>query len=242
MMDAHTIRSIDNGNTWDDPICIEYPEKSGERASVRGNSVELDDKSIIMGISTYYRDYDKRVIRLVKSPDYGKTWEKLNDILHPEGHFMGEPNLFRTKSGKLVCMMRTHLNVPDRNVYEDGNDDLSPMHVSYSYDDGKTWTSPEKTKYTSPSPFHALQLSSGNVLMTYGHRYSPYGIKAVLLDGEFENIHSAEEILIRDDGVNHDLGYTSSVQMPNGNILVTYYIFHKNDTRRYIAGTILREE
>ena len=242
MMDAHSIRSYDGGITWDNPICIEYPNKSGQRASVRGNVVELDDNSIILGVSTYYKEYSKRVIRIVKSPDKGKTWAKLTDIIHPDGHFMGEPNLFKTKSGKLVCMMRTHHNIPDRNVYEDGNSDMSPMHVSYSNDDGKTWTIPEKTKFTSPSPFHALQLSGGNVLITYGHRYTPYGIKAVLLDGEFENIHEAEEILIRDDGVNHDLGYTSSVQMSNGDILVTYYIFHKNDTTRYIAGTILREE
>jgi hypothetical protein len=139
-------------------------------------------------------------------------------------------------------MLRTHLNIPDRNAYQDGNMDMTPMHVCYSYDNGKTWSALVKTKYTSPSPFHALQLKSGNVLMTYGHRYSPYGIKAVLLDGEFKNLHEAGEVLIRDDGVNHDLGYTSSVLMPNGDILVTYYIFHKEDTRRYIGGTILREE
>ena len=242
MMDSHSIRSFDGGKTWDAPVCMEYPDKNGERASVRGNVVEFEDGSVIIGVTTYYRDYSNRVVRILKSRDKGMTWEKLADIKHPDGHFMGEPNLFKTKSGKIVCMLRTHLNIPDRNAYQDGNMDMTPMHVCYSYDNGTTWSSLVKTKYTSPSPFHALQLKSGNVLVTYGHRYSPYGIKAVLLDGEFKNLHEAGEVLIRDDGVNHDLGYTSSVLMPNGDILVTYYIFHKEDTRRYIGGTILREE
>ena len=242
MMDAHTIRSYDGGKTWDTPVCIDYEGKNGRRSSVRGNVIELDDGSIIFGLATYDIDRSKRYIRIVKSSNKGKTWEKLYDIVHPDGCFMGEPNLFKTKSGKIACLIRTHVISEERNVYDDGNEDMSHMHISFSYDDGQTWSVPEKTKYTSPSPFHALQLKSGNVLMTYGHRYTPYGIKAVLLNGELTDIHDAEEIQIRDDGVNHDLGYTSSVQMPNGDILVTYYIFHKNNTIRYIAGTILREE
>lgn len=241
MMDAHTIRSYDGGNTWDAPICIDYEGKEGLRSSVRGNIVELDDKSIVLAVSTYDTDHSKRYIIILKSSNHGKTWKKLTHIVHPDSHIIGEPNLFKTKLGKIACLMRTHITDTKRSVYDDGNADLSPMHISYSYDDCCTWTTPEKTKYTSPSPFHLLQLSSGNVLMTYGHRYSPYGIKAVLLDGELSDIHTADELLIREDGVNHDLGYTSSIGMPNGDILVTYYIFHKNDTTRYIAGTILRE-
>lgn len=242
MMDSHSTRSYDNGQTWDNPICVEYEGKNEQRSSVRGNVIELDDGCLILALTTYDKTFDKRFIIILKSCNQGITWEKINDIIHPNGYFMGEPNLFRTETGKIVCLLRTHIPNETRNVYDDGNSDMSPMHFCVSYDNGNTWSDPEKTKFTSPSPFHALQLSSGNILVTYGHRYSPYGIKAFLVDGEFENIHTAEEILIRDDGVNHDLGYTSSVQMPNGDILVTYYIFHENDTTRYIAGTILREE
>lgn len=244
MMDAHAIWSADGGETWSLPQKIDYEGKEGQRASLRGNVAELPDSSLLLGLPIYNENRSKRFVRIVKSADKGHTWEKIFDIYHPDGHFIGEPNLFRTGSGKLVCFLRTHIEQKGdgSKAYKDGNQRLTPMHVSYSYDDGKTWTVPEATEYHSPSPFHALQLDSGNVLMTYGHRYSPYGIKAVLLDGELENIHEAEEILIRGDGVNHDLGYTSSVQMENGDILVTYYIFHNDDTRRYIAGTILRED
>jgi len=242
MMDAHTIRSIDNGETWDDAICIDYEGKNGDRASARGNVVELDDGSILFGLPMYSTDRQARIIRIIKSSDKGKTWKKLYDIQKPYECMMGEPNLFKTKSGRIACFIRTHFEDKGKNVYEDGNQDLTPMHVSFSDDNGLTWTMPEKTKYDSPSPFQAIQLKSGNVLLSYGHRYSPYGIKVMLLDSELKNLHTAEEFLIRDDGVNHDLGYTSSVQMDNGDILVTYYIFHKNDTHRYIAGTILREE
>lgn len=242
IQDAHTIRSYDNGKTWDEPIKIEYKGKDDLKSSLRGNTVELPDGSVLLALPTYDMNQSRRFIRIIKSFDCGKTWKKLYDIPKPENCFMGEPNLFRTESGKIACFIRTHIDVPGKNVYEDGNQEMSPMHVSFSHDNGETWSNSEKTRFFSPSPFHALQLKSGNVLLSYGHRYSPYGIKVILLDGELKNIHEAKEIFIRDDGVNHDLGYTSSVQMQNGDILVTYYIFHKNDTTRYIAGTILREE
>ena len=241
MMDAHTIRSNDNGLTWDEAVCIDYEGKNGNRASVRGNVVELDDGSIILGIAMYSKEMSERIVRIVKSFDRGKTWTKLYDIRKPCECMMGEPNLFKTKSGKIACFIRTHIEDNAKNVYSDGNNDLSPMHISYSFDNGNTWTQPVRTKYNSPSPFQAIQLESGNVLLSYGHRYSPYGINVMLLDGELTNIDSAEEYVIRDDGVNIDLGYTSSVQMDNGDILVTYYIFSKEDTHRYIGGSILRE-
>ncbi|MBN1623500.1 MAG: exo-alpha-sialidase [Clostridia bacterium] len=241
MMDAHTIRSNDGGLTWDEALCIEYEGKNGDRASARGNVVELDDGSILFGLPMYSQNMNERIIRIIKSFDKGKTWTKLNDIKKPYKCVMGEPNLFKTKSGKIACFIRTHIEHSNRNVYDDGNQDLSPMHISYSYDDGKNWTVPVSTRFCSPSPFQAIQLDSGNVLLSYGHRYTPYGINVVLLDGELDNIDSAEEFQVRDDGVNHDLGYTSSVQLDNGDILVTYYIFHKDDTRRYIGGTLLKE-
>ncbi len=241
MMDAHSTRSTDQGETWDAPVRIDYEGKGGIRSSVRGNVVELPDGSVLLGICSYFKDFSKRTVFIVRSTDQGKTWTKCTDIVHPDGHFMGEPNLFRAASGRIACLLRTHIQTKDKNPYEDGNNRLTPMHICFSNDDGQSWTLPEPTKYTSPSPFHVLQLKSGNALMTYGHRHSPFGIKAVLLDGELSNLHTAEEHLVRDDGMSFDLGYTSSVQMPNGDILITYYIYHKNDTRRYIAGTILRE-
>ncbi|MBN2851567.1 MAG: exo-alpha-sialidase [Clostridia bacterium] len=241
LKDAYSTRSHDQGKTWEKPKLIDYYGKESMN-SMRGNIVQLEDDSIILAVSGYHDDYLKRNITILKSTDKGNSWERLNTIPKIKNTFMGEPNLFRTAKGKLVCMLRSHISDGDRNVYEDGNNDMAYMHYSESYDEGKTWSVPKKTNHTSPSPFEAIQLKSGNVLMTYGHRYSPYGIKAVLLDGEMENIASKEAIQIRGCGINHDLGYTRSVQLDNGDIIVVYYMYDKEDNIRHIEATILREE
>jgi sialidase-1 len=241
LKDLHTTRSYDSGKTWEEPAVVDFPGKAAMN-SARGNMVEYPDGSVIFAVSKYGHESSDRTVIVLKSFDKGKTWIKLADIKKiQDSALMGEPNLYRAPSGKLVCLIRTHLEQPGVNVYKDGSNRLAPMCVSESFDNGNTWTHPVKTKYKSPSPYEAIRLESGNVIMTYGHRYSPYGIKAVLLNSEMSNLEEGEEILIRDDGVNVDLGYTRSVQLPDGSILVVYYIFSPEDGIRHIAGTILKE-
>ena len=49
------------------------------------------------------------------------------------------------------------------------------------------------------------------------------------------------EIVIRADGANRDLGYPSSIQLDDGRILTSYY-FPDTDGIRYIAGYIWSED
>lgn len=71
-------------------------------------------------------------------------------------------------------------------------------------------------------PVHPLRLSDGKVLLTYGYRHEPYGIRARLLD-EPTAIDDAAEFVVRDDGKGTDLGYPWAVEVADGRILVVYY-------------------
>jgi len=46
------------------------------------------------------------------------------------------------------------------------------------------------------------------------------------------------EILLRKDGGTWDLGYTRTVQRPDGNLVTVYYFNDSKDGERYIAATI----
>jgi len=46
-----------------------------------------------------------------------------------------------------------------------------------------------------------------------------------------------DEIVLRANGGNLDLGYPSSVQLPDGSILTAYYFNDAPDGVRYIAAT-----
>jgi hypothetical protein len=87
-------------------------------------------------------------------------------------------------------------------------------------------------------PLNALRLPDNRVLLTYGYRHQPYGIRARIFNAECTDFATAEEFILRDDGGNSDIGYTWPVQLDNNRFMVVYY-FNKNDGNRHIAGTII---
>jgi hypothetical protein len=226
---VYSIRSTDGGKTWDQPIAIP-PYANG----VRGNIVELEDGTILLPMYGSNDDPSRAVIAATK--DRGKTWELRSVIARSDEILFHEPNLYRTESGKLVALLRTLKKTEAPN-----SGTRSPLITCESYDDGRTWVNLTEHPIYSPSPFHALRLQSGNVLLTYGHRLPPYGVRAFILNSELTNIGEAEEVVLRDDGLGPDIGYTSSVQMDNGDILVTYYYYDEEKGKRYIAATLCRE-
>ena len=87
-------------------------------------------------------------------------------------------------------------------------------------------------------PHCAKLLPDGRILLVYGYRHEPHGIRARILDTEGKDIAGSREIVLRDDGGNSDLGYPWVTAMADGRYLVVYY-FNKENGTRHIAGTIL---
>jgi hypothetical protein len=87
-------------------------------------------------------------------------------------------------------------------------------------------------------PLNALRLPDNRVLLTYGYRHEPFGIRARVLNAECTDFGTAPEIILRDDGGSKDLGYTWPVLLDSNRVLVAYY-FNKENGTRHIAGSIL---
>lgn len=230
---ACSMRSTDGGATWEEPVRITDPGRGLPSRNIRGNLVELDKGELVLPL--YIREAGSSVAIAAISRDRGKSWEPYSTIASSPERYFHEPNLYRTDSGKLVAFLRsTDLRpVPD--------DRKHPLFVCESFDNGATWSTPREYAIYSHSPFHLLRLNSGRVLLTYGHRIAPYGIRAYLLDSECSDLDTAEEIVLRSDAPGTDIGYTSSVQLRNGDILIVYYYYDELDRKRYIAGTLCRE-
>ncbi|MCH2375565.1 MAG: exo-alpha-sialidase, partial [Planctomycetes bacterium] len=64
----------------------------------------------------------------------------------------------------------------------------------------------------------------------------PYGVRAKLSADGGETW--SDEILLRDDGGYWDVGYTRSVERPDGKIVTVYYFTDSKLTERYVAATI----
>lgn len=224
---SFTMRSFDDGRTWDEPIPTGI-----EHTYIRGNCTELEDGSILAPLYGY-EDGTCHVI-IAQSEDKGRSWSKRAVIPAEDGYDFFEPNLYRTETGKLVAFIRsTKKQIEPGEAYT-----ACPLFTSESNDNGGTWSRPVQRPFYSPSPFHVLGLDNGQVLVTYGYRYRPYGIRAILLNSECGDWAECEETIIREDGHGSDIGYTSAVQLKNGNILIAYYYSTANDQHRYIAGTL----
>lgn len=231
MAGCYSIRSVDGGKTWDTPTLVGLGD-----VVIRGNSVEMDDGSILAPF--YEQDGDTFNVVVGRTEDRGLTWERLALIPGYEGRYhFHEPNLYKTEAGKLVLFIRS--SKLDREQGE--KQSAAPLFTSESEDDGHTWSEVHMWPFYSPSPFNALRLADGRVLLNYGYRYEPFGIRALVLDAECTNLGTATECVIRDDGLGSDIGYTSAVQLADGRVLITYYYYMEDETR-YIAGSLCEVE
>ena len=86
----------------------------------------------------------------------------------------------------------------------------------------------------------ALTLPSGNVLIVYGYRREPYGIRARVLDPECRAPGDAQEHVIRRDGGVLDLGYPHAALMRDGRVVIVYYFNGAGGGQRFVAGTIVQ--
>lgn len=233
--------SDDGGKTWRHMphLRIDGVPPTG---GVRGNLIEMPNGSLIMPFYGCLNYGELSRAGLIRSCDRGETWQYLSDMAFDEKlekHFL-EANIYRSDSGRIIGLFRTQSDYMKPGV--DFEDTYLNLHVSVSEDDGKTFGPvTEIPDCWASSPVQALRLKSGNVLLSYGYRREPFGIRVRLCNNELTDISESPELILRDDAPNGDLGYPHAIQLDNGEIIVSYYISDP-DGIRVIAATRLVEE
>ena len=164
-------------------------------------------------------------VHLMISTDLGRTWRYSCPVAQDPKIFFNETSIYETPKGDLVAFIRT-AKFNDHTV------------IARSTDGGKSFR-PWQDAGFQGHPHHALRLPDQRVLLVYGYRHQPFGIRARVLDAECTNANTAPEIVLREDGGTGDLGYPWATLMKDGRVLVTYYFNQKNGIR-HIAGSILQ--
>jgi sialidase-1 len=209
---VYTAMSRDDGYTWEPARLLL------ERVGSAGRVIELDDGSVLMPMDGKLKEH-ARAEWVMRSTDGGETWERDGIITAgvPELSF-SELRILSLGNDGVLAGMRTQ----EANFY-----------VSHSDDGGRTWNPPEETPIycRGSSPFDLLLLDDGRVLATYGHRREPFGVRACLSEDGGRTWDVGNEVVLRDDGLDRDMGYPSSVQLPGGSIFTTYYWHHEDQIR-----------
>jgi len=195
-------RSVDGGHTWIETV------QAHDHLSTLREIVELNDGTLLL--PCYDETQEPSPAIVLKSKDGGKTWGEPSIIARDEVIGFYEPALLSLPSGKIIAMLRTH---------EPGGWHL---YQCDSHDGGVTWSKPKKTPMWG-YPAHLLRLSDARILCVYGYRRPPYGIRACLSHDDGETWDIENEIVIRDDFPNADLGYPTSVQLEDETIFTAYY-------------------
>jgi sialidase-1 len=230
---GYLLRSQNGGKTWEGPTYPPHirPEINynayGEPlpAYNRGALYEGKGGKIFWVVAASdFNSPKKTSTHLLISEDKGNTWKYSCPVAIDDKASFNETSIYETPKGDLVAFLRT-ANLDDQAC------------ITRSTDGGKSFL-PWKKMGFQGHPLHGLRLPDNRVLLTYGYRHKPYGIRARILNPECTDFATAPEIVLRTDGGTTDLGYPWAVMLDDHRVLVTYY-YNVGGGPQHIAGTIL---
>ena len=214
-------RSEDGGTTWSKTAIPELDTYVS--CSSPWSTLRLRDGRIMRAFMVRQSEKDSGDVWMVFTAD-GKQAEAVRVMGDPEEklRFTEESLVYETKAGTIWVLTRV-----------DGGDDH--LWQGISRDGGKTW-SKRKTGIVGHPPSGLVVLRDGRLVLTYGYRHPPYGIRAVVSTDEGLTWDTDNTIVLRNDGAGFDLGYPRSTQLPDGTLLTLYY-FTGEDRITHVACT-----
>ena len=197
-------RSTDGGHSFEPAVKIDTdPYRDGYS---RTGVIELSDGRLAYAVTEHHPP-SNLFTYMMFSDDRCRSWSQPTIITECLEQIYTEPDIAETAPGRLCCILR---NSPHH------------LHVCHSEDGGLSWDTPRETSMDG-HPGHLLPLSDGRLLCTYGRRKEPFGIRAALSEDGGHTWLLENEIVVRADLPNGDLGYPTSIEYANGRLFVCYY-------------------
>jgi len=187
------LRSSDRGVTWSQPYRVPGYSPHGPVSLLDGR--------------LFYATSNGKKAEAHVSEDDGLTWKAISDMPVRAG----ELHAVQAADGAIVVQVRDKISESNKTVQNTAQ--------ILSTDGGKTWS--EKVKVADGFPSHLLRLRDGTLLMTYGWRQAPFGIR-----GRISTDHARtwqKEFTLTTDGESADLGYPSTVELRDGSLLTVWY-------------------
>ncbi|HUW19542.1 MAG TPA: sialidase family protein [Sedimentisphaerales bacterium] len=240
--------SYDRGKTWRGPY--ELPDFAiGRPLTARTDYIVNGPQDCLVFLSAKEPRVEAAVqdrAFCCRTTDGGKTFQFVSWMTdEPIKIRSVMPSTARCSQNHLISAMRRRLDV-----------DISGakkmrkcwIDVYQSLDNGQTWEFLSQVADTGSSngnPPSLVRLQDGRVCVTYAYRsicsayryrWEPQGIRARISKDDGNTW--GQEIVLRNDARTWDIGYTRSVQRPDGKIVTIYYYTTEQIPEQHIAATI----
>lgn len=139
------------------------------------------------------------------------------------GHRWFYPRGYMLPNGRMLCVLRSQRDPRG----------IMWTEVYASDDGGRTWAFLSRVNDFG-SPGSLVRLPDGRLVMVYGYRLVPQGIRATVSEDEGKTW--GPELIIRDDGGSWDLGYPNAWVTDDGKVGVIYYFNSKDDKIQVNGG------
>jgi hypothetical protein len=219
--------STDRGHHWHGPF--KFPMLGLKGIPARTDYIVNGKRDCLVFLTASKSNGKEGRPFCARTTDGGLTWKFVSFIGPEPAGFTIMPSTVRLGPAMLITTVRHK---------EDETNNWIDAYLSE--DDGANWRllgkATPSTGLKSGNPPSLLHLQDGRLVVIYGYRAKPWGIRARFSADQGKTW--GKEFNIRPDGPWWDLGYPRSVQRPDGKIVTTYYFMRAKDTERYIAATI----
>lgn len=214
--------SVDKGKSWEGPCRL--PNFGQPGIAARTDYLIDGPQELTMLLTAAKSNRREGRVICVRTRDGAKSWEFLSYVgPEPEGDdYSIMPSTVRLSDSKLLTTVR-HRRFIDSYVSENNGDSWQHLGVVV----------PDTGRGNPPA---LIRLRDGRLVLTYGYRAEPFGIRARISEDEGKSW--GDDIILRSDGGNWDLGYTRTVERPDGKLVTVYYYNDHPDEERYIGATI----
>lgn len=226
--------STDRAHTWQGPFSLPMFGQTGIEARTDVIINGPHDAMICVTAANEKGEEGKGVL-LARTTDGGQTFNLVSWVGQSEHDELIMPSSVRLDDQTILTAIRCSVR--------EGEFEEVPTWIDLyeSTDNGATFhylKRPVPNAGSGGNPPALLKLQDGRICLTYGYRAAPFSICARLSEDGGKTW--GEIITLRDDGACSDLGYTRTIQRPDGTLVTTYYFNEHVDTERYIAATLWR--
>lgn len=214
--------TTDKGKSWNGPFKL--PDFGHKGIAARTDYLVDGRQELTMFLTAAKSDGREGRVICVRTKDGGRTWSQVG-LVGPEpdaNDFAIMPSSRRLSPTSILTLVRHRRWIES---YRSDDNGASWAHVIRAV--------PDTGRGNPPS---LVKLADGRLVVTFGYRAAPYGIRARISGDQGKTW--GDDIILRSDAVDWDLGYTRSVQRPDGKIVTVYYYNDAASTERYIASTI----